>query len=193
MFKSYDSLIKDLISQVRKDGQEAFEELLGLYMPLIHSFVSKFVKQSGETQNAEDFQQELTVLFHHAILSYDLEQSDVSFGLYAKICMNNFMITQLRAQKKKMGTEFLILDKGTEIDERAEAGDDLVKEVIRREELRELNKKIEEALSSFENTVWKYYLSGCSAREISISLGRPEKSIENAIFRIRQKLKGLFL
>lgn len=193
MFETYDSLVKNLILQVRKEDQEAFEEMLEIYEPLISSFVNRFFNNGVVEQDAEDFRQELTVAFYNSILSYDLSQSDVSFGLYAKICMNNFFITQLRLLKKRKNAETISLEGETWIFDEVKSGEDLSGEVIRREELRELNRKIEATLSTFENKVWKYYVSGCSSREIAETLGRTEKSIDNAIFRIRQKLKGLFV
>lgn len=193
MFDSYDTLVKNLILQVRMEDQDAFEEMLQIYEPLILSFVSRFANNDVTEQDVEDFKQELTVAFYNSILSYDLSQKDVSFGLYSKICMNNFLITQLRALKKRKSAEALALEGETRLMEEFDSQDDPSWDMIRREELRELNKKIEDALSDFENKVWKYYVSGCSSREIAEALGKTEKSIDNAIFRIRQKLKGLFL
>lgn len=193
MFDSYDDIVRNLILQVRKADQEAFEELLELYEPLISSFATRFSNNGVSSQDVEDFRQELTVAFYNSTLSYDLSQTDVSFGLYAKICMNNFLITQLRVLKKRRNAEALSLDRETWILGEMEAGEDPSNEIIRREEMRELNKKIKAVLSEFENKVWKYYVSGCSSREIAEALGKTEKSIDNAVFRIRQKLKGLFM
>ena len=193
MFDSYDDIVRNLILQVRKADQEAFEELLELYEPLISSFATRFSNNGVSSQDVEDFRQELTVAFYNSTLSYDLSQTDVSFGLYAKICMNNFLITQLRVLKKRRNAEALSLDREAWILGEMEAGEDPSNEIIRREEMRELNKKIKAVLSEFENKVWKYYVSGCSSREIAEALGKTEKSIDNAVFRIRQKLKGLFM
>ncbi len=192
VFESYDEIVRNLILQVRKEDQDAFEELLEIYEPLIVSFVNRFGNNGVSRQDSEDFKQELTVTFYNAILSYDLSQTHVSFGLYAKICMNNFFITQLRALKKRRGLETVSLEETSEEGNEVKAEDDLSADMIRREEMREWNKKIEVALSKFEYKVWQYYFSGCSSREIAELLGKTEKSIENAIFRIRQKLKGLF-
>ena len=83
-----------------------------------------------------------------------------------------------------MAAEGWILDE--QIDE-----EDPSRDVIMREEMKELNRKIDETLSSFEGRVWRLYVSGCSFREIAADLGKNEKSVENAIFRIKQKLKRL--
>ena len=82
---SYDKLVKKLLSQVKHGDQEALE----IYDPLLISFVNRALQNEVLKQEAEDIKQELTVSFYNAILSYDLSQSEVSFGLYAKICLNN--------------------------------------------------------------------------------------------------------
>ena len=192
VFESYDDIVRNLIAHVRKEDQGAFEELLEIYEPLIVSFVNRFFNNGVSQQDAEDFKQDLTVTFYNAILSYDLSQTHVSFGLYAKICMNNFFITQLRLLKRRRGLETLSLEETSMEGNEVKGEDDPSADVIRREEMREWNKKIEAELSAFEHKVWQYYFSGCSNREIAEILGKSEKSIENAVFRIRQKLKGLF-
>ena len=59
------------------------------------------------------------------------------------------------------------------------------------ERTRELKKRIKEVLSDFELEVLKKYLTGASYREIAKSLDKTEKSIDNAIMRIKNKLKFL--
>jgi RNA polymerase sporulation-specific sigma factor len=56
-----------------------------------------------------------------------------------------------------------------------------------------LKEQIEKKLSQYENEVWSYYVNGYSSREIATKLGSSEKSIDNAIFRIRRKLKTLLI
>lgn len=193
MFGSYDKIVKNLILQVRRENQEAFEEMLQIYDPLITSFVNRFCQNDVTEQDAEDLKQELTVVFYNSILSYDLTQSDVSFGLYAKICLNNALITQIRAMKKRKGPETVSLESEAWITDEPVGQEDPSVAFIKREEMRELNCRIEQVLSPFENKVWHSYVAGCTSREIAHFLGKGEKSIDNAIFRIRQKLKKLFL
>lgn len=188
-FDSYDKIVKNLILQVRRENQEAFEEMLHIYDPLITAFVNRFCQNDVTEQDAEDIKQELTLVFYNSILSYDLAQTDVSFGLYAKICLNNALITQIRARKKHKAPETVSLESE---DWEPEGQEDPSAALIKSEEMRELNRRIEQALSPFENKVWQFYVAGCTSREIARSLNKSEKSIDNAIFRVRQKLKKLF-
>ena len=55
----------------------------------------------------------------------------------------------------------------------------------------ELNKYIQENLSEFEQNVLKYYLDGESYKQIAKLLDKNEKSVDNAIVRIKSKLKFL--
>ncbi len=188
---SYNKLINNFIRQVKKEQQGAFEELLYIYDPLIRSFVNRLGKEAYVDQDAEDLRQELTVVLYNAILSYDCDQSEVSFGLYAKICLNNAFMTQMRSMKKRKGAELLSLESEAWINQ-AQIATDPSEDLIKQEEMRELYQRIEGALSPLENKVWRLYVAGCSAREIAQTLDKSEKSVDNAVFRIRQKLKRLF-
>ena len=54
-----------------------------------------------------------------------------------------------------------------------------------------IKKMIGSVLSPLEAKVFGLYLDGRSYREIAEMLGIPEKSADNAVFRIRKKLKML--
>lgn len=185
---SYNSIINSLIVKTRASNQAAFEELLELYDPLFRSLVTRYCTNNDNAQDAEDLKQELTIAFYNSILSYDMEQSEVSFGLWAKICMNNALNTQLRALKKRNENPTVELmpedvDHGVGGKEKSPEN-----ELVERETVRELKTKIESVLSPFETKVWRLYVVGCTTREIAQTLKKSEKSIDNAIFRMRKKL-----
>lgn len=190
-FNSYKNIVNSLILKVRASNQAAFEEMLELYDPLITSFVTRFSANNGNDQDAEDMRQELTVAFYNSILSFDMDQNEVSFGLYAKICMNNAMVTQLRALKKRNENSFVSLQ-NADVIMNAVGEDNPEHDLIEREAVKELKTRIESLLSSFENKVWRLYVTGCTTREMAQTLGKSEKTIDNAVFRIRRKLKTLF-
>ena len=189
---SYQTVIKQLVVQVRKGNQGAFAELLKLFEPLFASLLATADTGDFNRQDIEDLRQELTLVFFHSILSYDLEQNEVQFGLYSKICMRNALITQLRKlQKRKTPLPFDEDEEDTMSRFLGTAESPSV-ELTSRETVETMNKKIEETLSPFETEVWQRYLAGNTAKKIASVLEKNEKSIENAICRIKRKLRSLF-
>ena len=61
--------------------------------------------------------------------------------------------------------------------------------VIDKENVENLEKTIERELSSFEKQVMDLYLTGMSYVQIAKVLGRDEKSTDNALQRIKGKLR----
>lgn len=188
----YTEIILSLIMKVREGNQAAFEELLKLYDPLVSSFVERYYSSCLSREDAEDLRQELSVVFYNSILSYDVEQTQVSFGLYAKICMNNAFVTQLRTLKKRNEKNVVVLDVDDAVTNAVSEEKNPEQELVEREKMNELNTRIKETLSEFENTVWKMYFAGCSSKEMAEKMQTNERSVNNAVYRIRKKLKGLF-
>ncbi len=180
--------IKGLILAVRNGDQEAFVTLLERYSPLIDSSVNRFSMDESFSLYREDLRQEASLVFYNSILAYDLEQTEVEFGLFAKICIHNALVSQLRALKKRCEEpteeipENLSLIQGT---------DDPSVRILEQERIKSLYSVIRKNLSDFEYKVWQLYISGRSAAEVAIILSSSEKSITNAIYRIRKKLRAL--
>ncbi len=189
---SYQNIVHQLITQVRNGNQGSFTELLKIYEPLFLSLLSKSDIGELNDQDVEDLRQELTLVFYHSIFSYELEQHEVRFGLYAKICMRNALITQLRKLRKQKTSFPLDEEDEDALIEAFGSGENPSEEIVDRETVETMNKKIKGVLSPFEIKVWQMYLTGNSTKNISLALGKTEKSIENAIFRLRRKLRDLF-
>ena len=66
--------------------------------------------------------------------------------------------------------------------------EDPEKLLIAREQIEDWNARIKKELSKLEQQVLKLYLQGLSYEEIAEQLGKTEKSIDNALQRIRGKL-----
>ena len=65
--------------------------------------------------------------------------------------------------------------------------------MVWREFSEKLSEKADKVLSPFEKKVFQLlplYSKGSRAKEISLRVNKSEKSVNNAIFRIRSKLKG---
>lgn len=180
--------VKDLILSVRSGNQEAFVTLLEKYRPLIDSSVMRFSYDETYSLYREDLRQEASVIFYNSILAYDLEQSEVEFGLFAKICIQNALVSQLRTLKKRSAET---LEKIPESLFASQTTEDPSVILLEQERIRYLYAVIRKNLSDFEYKVWQLYISGRSAANIASLLASNEKSITNAIYRIRKKLRAL--
>ena len=117
-----------------------------------------------------------------------MDQSEVEFGLYAKICITNALISLMRAHKRHeterpsdpLSDDYFVSD-----------SEDPLRKILEQESVKKLYAVIRKNLSDFEYRVWQLYMSGRSAGEIGKAVGRDEKSVSNAIYRIRVKLRGL--
>ena len=172
---------RDLILEAKNGSDPAFAELTKRYAPLIDSMTDKYFRLLEETEAAyEDIRQEAHLAFYRALVTFDTEQDKVSFGLYAKICIRNRMISILRKNRseKKHNAKATKLGEG-QIPEKSSAVD-----------YRELLSLAESLLTEYEKTVFYMYLGGQPYKEIALSLGRTEKSVDNALFRAKAKLRS---
>lgn len=201
------SRAKKLISKVKAGDQQSFRELLDQYKPLMSALVGHY-EGLVSPEDIEDMRVEALVGLHKAALSYDEDQDGVEFGLYAKICIKNHLATVYRSYLRHAKLKIIQLDQYSDDSENSEqfisVDDDPMKRAIERESLEILQKRISDTLSDYENRVWWMYMAGMSAKEIAAALEKipstrkqndqvsPEKaerSVENALYRIRKKLR----
>lgn len=144
----------------------------------------KMAKDSGYSADEDDFKQEAVIALYKAAMTYESENDEITFGLYAKICIRNRLISLLRKAErffeKKMNTgEYLPAE---------ELGpEDLF---IAQENYKGLLDQISGILTEYEKSVFDMYLDGKTYREISLLLNRSEKSVDNAIYRIKAKIRN---
>ena len=131
----------------------------------------------------------MLIIFCNAVCNYDYSEDGVEFGLYAKICIENGLVSFIRSYYRRKKKAVLPL----EYAERAADGAvyDPLQALVDKENTSELVRVIRKNLSDYENRVWWLYVSGMSASEISRELKvNDSKSVSNAIYRIRRKLRG---
>ena len=178
--------IRSLIVAVREGDQDAFVALLEQYKPLLESSVAKFSSDEAFSLYFEDLRQEASLVFYNSILAYDLEQTEVEFGLFAKICIYNALVSVLRSHKKRSAEQ---LAQSPEKMQDEQDFEDPTSMMLEQERLKSLYAVIRKNLSDFEYTIWQLYMSGRSASEIASLLSTDKKSVSNAIYRIRRKLR----
>ena len=129
----------------------------------------------------DDLMQEGYLALFKAKESYE-ESKNASFETYLSVVVRNRMLNLLRKESKKDIPGMFMPEKGSE--KPVESG------IIDDEEYINLKREIKLTLSNFEFTVLNEFLKKKSYREIAETLGKNEKSIDNALKRIRKKIGG---
>lgn len=177
----------ELIVRVRADDSAAFETLLSRYEPMIGNTVRRYAPQGQE----DDARQEALAGFYRAVLTFDTTQPCVEFGLYAKICVTRALISHAREAQRRARQTAGAVEYEDYVRYHADTVSDPAQQIIDEENISSLRRLIRENLSAFENRVWDMYTAGVPAATIACELGRSERSINNALYRIRRKLRGL--
>ena len=177
-----DRELLSLILAVKEDRVGAFEALLARYKPLLGAEVARNTVGLNQ-QDLEDLSQNALVAFYRAAMSFDATQAEVEFGLYARICIRNELASKLRFLRRHTA----------EISQPAELigadVEDPSSLVMEEEAVARLHARIRAVLSPFEHRVWSLHYAGYRSGEIAKVLGKPAHSIENAVYRVRQKLR----
>ena len=174
------------IERVRGGDQTAFNDLLADYEPLIGAEIARY-GAGLVPEDVEDLRQFALLALYRAALNFDLSQCEVEFGLYAKICISNALVSQLRVIRRYR-TEISVGD--TQLS--SGGGEDPAARVMEEEAAAALYARVRALLSTFENRVWTLYMAGRPVKEIARLLQKDTHSIENAVYRIRKKLRAAF-
>ena len=182
-----------LITEARAGNQESLARLLDAYRYLIVSLTNKYTDERMEREDAEEFKQDATIAFYKAVRNYDLEQSEVTFGLYAKVCIANALCSAVRAfSSRKSPAVIVSLDEKEEQRSGEPMSRDLMEDYAAAETLEDTFRTIRGCLSANENAVWCMHISGYSTAEIASAIGKDKKSVSNSLARIRAKLRKYF-
>ncbi len=181
----------DLLSRVAEGDENAFEELALQYAPLIRAMSARFSRSFSETADTaaigvQDLEQESRLALYRAAKTYDAAKNGVTFGLYAKICIRNSLVSMWR--KSAASARALHRSKR---DAQETVGKDTLAELLSETATDALRTRIREMLSPYEARIFEQYISGMSVKQISLNADKTEKSVSNALYRIRVKIKGL--
>lgn len=197
--KNYKEYSDELLVEMARAGDERAEEfLLKKYKDFVRSKARAYFLVGGDS---DDLIQEGMIGLYNAISHYD-ESKASSFMTYAAICINNKLLSAVSADNRKKNEPLngyvslysVITD---DAGEEASLSDVLPdtdnvnpENIILNEEQEKLaRKRLLGKLSKLEKEILSYYLEGMSYSEIAGIIGRPEKSVDNAIQRIRSKMK----
>lgn len=145
-------------------------------------------------EDVDDAKQEALISFLSAVRSYCADRG-ASFVTYADRCFDNAIRNHIvRLSTKK----FLLLKNAVSIGDVHEknlmdASSNNPEEIyINKERYNRLLDKIDVNLSEFEKNVLLSYLDGNSYTDISKEFNSTPKAVDNALQRVRRKLKSVF-
>lgn len=175
------------VDSVKNGSEDAFAELLEQYSPLISSLVDETGKNYGVDEK-EDLRQEACIALFRAALAYKPNEK-VTFGLYAKICIKNRLISYCRHISNKDMFVLCPPEEGEDVEDDPSQRPDNA--LIDAESLDILKKKIRACLTDFEYSVFIRYAEGMERKDIARSLSVTETSVSNSLYRVKTKLKKI--
>lgn len=196
---------KTLLEKVRNGDENATTELIKLYKPIVLIIARKYFLTNATT---DDLIQEGMIGLFKAIRNYN-PYSQVLFKTFASLLIKRQIQTALyksTTQKNlPMNTYLSINNQGKILlsqneDEESEENDGFFitsnnltpeENILFKEKITEFDKYINELLSIYEKKVLQFYVKGLNYVEIAEILKKEPKSIDNALRRIKIKLRVL--
>lgn len=175
----------ELLEKAQSGDENATDKLMSNYKFLVTLLSRKYFLIGGER---EDVIQEGMIGLYKAIRKFSKEKG--SFKNFAKICIESQIQTAIRKSNRQKN---LILKGSLSLEgdgvENLLPTESLEQNLIEEENKEERLRKINEVLTELERKVLEEYLSGFSYLQISENLSISTKSVDNAISRIKIKLK----
>ncbi|MCD8327883.1 MAG: sigma-70 family RNA polymerase sigma factor [Ruminococcus sp.] len=183
--KAFDASVSDeeLIRQAK--SEVAFAQLISRYKKIAEIKARKLGVGRSEAEIYDLIDEGIIAVFY-AVRTFD-ESKNVKFSTYADTCITNRMLTAIEKQNKIRATE---ATESEEVMLNERATDTSPESILlERERFDEVMKRVSEKLSAMELSVFEVYLQTESYKEISQTLKIPVKSVDNAMQRVRKKLK----
>ncbi|MCM1024986.1 MAG: RNA polymerase sporulation sigma factor SigH [Roseburia sp.] len=193
----------ELIDRLRRGETSITDYICDKYKNLVRSKAKSMFILGADN---DDLIQEGMIGLFKAVRDYDMGR-DASFYTFAELCISRQMYTAVQAAKRQKHlplNSYVSLDSGGELfggEEREEPnlGEVLANRAERnpeevfldKERVAWLEKTIEEELSDFERQVLDLYMTGMSYTEIAKVLGRDGKATDNALQRLKAKIRKI--
>ena len=168
--------------RIAPDDEEAYSELISRYLPAIRRIAAIYKTTPADR---DDLVSEGILGLMNAVKTYSPDKG-ASFSTYVSVCANNRMLNALKKAQRIQGRE------GSFEEINAASGSSPEKIVIDREALREVFSEVESNLTELEREVFTLYLAGVSYDETAKLLEIDKKSVDNALARVRRKLRRKF-
>ncbi len=203
MEKDYEKCSDEELIVRLRDGEEAIiDYIMDKYKNLVRSKAKSMYILGADR---DDLIQEGMIGLFKAVRDYDTGR-DASFFTFADLCVSRQMYTAVQAAGRQkhapLNTYISLYANSAEHDANglgeeweliesmiSQTGKNPEELLIDKENAEILEKEIEKELSTFEKQVLDLYLTGMKYSQIARVLGRDDKSTDNALQRIKSKLK----
>ncbi len=191
---------EELIQLLRDGDNEVADYICDKYKNLVRSKAKSMYILGAEP---EDLIQEGMIGLFRAMRDYDAGR-DASFSTFAGLCISRQLYKSVQASNRQKHTPlntYVSLYSSED-----DAGTTNYKEMlmasvepgpedtlIDKENVEQLSQKIDQSLSEFEREVLDLHLTGMGYIEIAKVLGRDEKSTDNALQRLKSKIKRIVM
>lgn len=189
---------EELLIRLRDGEAGITDHIMNKYKNLVRSKAKSMYILGADS---EDLIQEGMIGLFKAIRDYDSGR-DASFFTFADLCVSRQMYTAVQASRRQkhipLNNYISLYGNTSENHDDEDAlvnvlatGSGLNPEelIIDKENVDRLEMLIERELSSFEKQVLDLYLTGMGYQQIAKVLGRDDKSTDNALQRIKHKLR----
>lgn len=179
--------IEELVRLAQNGDKDAETEIVNEGNKLVKTIARKYFILDGDV---EDLGQCGMYGLFCAIKSFE-PNGGASFKTYASKLIKNEILDAVKKSYIGSGKVF----RETEIVDMDDfsGGDDPEKEVIDKQEYRNVYERLTRRLSGLEKAVIKYYLEGYRYKEIADKLNRTEKSIDSALLKAKNKIRKNYL
>lgn len=180
---------EELIARLREGEAGISDYLMEKYKELVRRKARALFLIGADT---DDLIQEGMIGLFKAVRDYQ-PKKDASFQTFARLCIDRQLYNAIQTsnrQKHQPLNSYVSLS--AEVDEDGLDGmwmENPEAIIIDRENTRLLEERIRKNLSPMENRVLDYYMDGCGYVQIARIMGKTPKSIDNAIQRIRSKIR----
>ena len=192
---------EELIDRIRNGETSITDYICDKYKNLVRSKAKSMYILGADS---EDLIQEGMIGLFKAVRDYDSGR-DASFYTFADLCISRQMYTAVQAAKRQkhipLNSYVSLYANNAEKEEGEERNllealadpSELNPEelFLDKERVAYLEQVIENELSNFEKQVLDLYMTGMSYTQIAKVLGRDEKSADNALQRLKSKIKKM--
>ena len=179
--------MNQLAMQAHSGNYEAYADLLLAMLPMLYRKTARF---AGGGVEQEDLVQEGAIGLMKAVARYD-PQAEVPFTAFAALCAERQMISAVRAASRYKNTPAQPSVSISELQNDLPSGTSSNPEeiLLLQEKLRTVFNEADKKLSPLEKKVLAAYLEFVSYDTVAAKLGLSLKSVDNAMQRIRRKLR----